>query len=171
MVRFETRILKFNKQGEKTGWSYVEIPQAIATQLQPGIKKSFRVKGKIDDLDISGINLLPMGEGNFILPLNTSMRKSLQKKQGDKLVLHLEFDPDPYLLNIELIEALETEPAAIDFFKSLSGSHQNYFSKWVESAKTLQTRHSRIESCFHAMLKKQSYAEMIRSRKNSQDPF
>ena len=32
--------------GEKTGWSYIEIPAAIAQQLKPNYKKSFRVKGK-----------------------------------------------------------------------------------------------------------------------------
>lgn len=171
MIQFETLILKFLKKGEKTGWSYVEIPQDIANKILPGVKKSFRVRGRIDTIEISGMNLLPMGEGNYILPLNTSLRKSLRKKQGDKLTLQLEYDPNAYALNAELLEALESDPAAIAHFKSLNNSHQNYFSKWVESAKTQKTRFERIESCFLAMLKKQNYAEMIRSRKNNAEPF
>ena len=41
MVRFSTIIKKFADQGEKTGWTYIEIPHTIADQLKPGIKKHF----------------------------------------------------------------------------------------------------------------------------------
>ena len=68
MIKFISTIQKFEKQGEKTGWTYIEIPEAIATQLLPNNKKSFRVKGKLDDYEINGIALLPMGSGNFISP-------------------------------------------------------------------------------------------------------
>ena len=67
MITFITTIQKFEKQGEKTGWTYIEIPEAIATQLLPDNKKSFRVKGKLDNFEINGVALLPMGLGNFIL--------------------------------------------------------------------------------------------------------
>ena len=39
MVHFITTILKFDKQGEKTGWTYIEIPADIAEQLKPNNKK------------------------------------------------------------------------------------------------------------------------------------
>ncbi len=45
MLKFTTTIKKFDKQGEKTGWTYIEIPAAIAQQLNPENRKSFRVKG------------------------------------------------------------------------------------------------------------------------------
>ena len=48
MVSYSTTILKFDEQGEKTGWTYIVIPSAIAQKLKPGNKKSFRVKGKLD---------------------------------------------------------------------------------------------------------------------------
>jgi hypothetical protein len=36
MVRFETALRKFDKQGEKTGWTYIEIPADIAAKIKPG---------------------------------------------------------------------------------------------------------------------------------------
>lgn len=87
MVTYTTCIKKFDKQGEKTGWTYVEIPAEIASKLKPNNKKSFRVKGKLDAHEIAGVSLLPMGGGDFILPLNNSIRKSNCKMKGAQLKL------------------------------------------------------------------------------------
>ena len=55
MVSFEAIIKKFDKQGEKTGWTYIDIPEATAQQLMPGNKKAFRIKGNMDDCSFAGI--------------------------------------------------------------------------------------------------------------------
>jgi hypothetical protein len=34
MVEFTTTIKKFDKQGDKTGWTYIEIPATIALKLK-----------------------------------------------------------------------------------------------------------------------------------------
>jgi hypothetical protein len=70
MVVFNAIIKRFKKNAEKTGWTYVVIPAAIANQLKPGCRKSFRIKGKLDDLKIEKMSILPMGDGDFILALN-----------------------------------------------------------------------------------------------------
>ncbi|HRG69646.1 MAG TPA: YdeI/OmpD-associated family protein [Saprospiraceae bacterium] len=165
MHRFKATIEKFKKQGEKTGWTYIRIPHAIAEKINPGVRKSFRIKGKLDQVAFEGLNLLPMGEGDFILALNTNIRKAINKKQGDLLNLAIELDPTEYSLNAEFQECLETEPKALTFFKTLTRSHQNYFSKWIESAKTINTRHQRIAEAINALHQKQGYPEMIRARK------
>ena len=82
MVSFSTTILKFDKQGEKTGWTYIEIAAVIAEKLNPGVKKGYQVKGKLDNYPFRGFNLLPMGEGKFILALKADVRKKLGKKKG-----------------------------------------------------------------------------------------
>jgi len=79
MIRFNAIIEKFSKQGEKTGWTYVLIPAAIAKQLNPDKKTSFRVKGKLDAHSIQGIALMPMGEGDYVLPLKAEIRKAIRK--------------------------------------------------------------------------------------------
>ena len=44
MVRFTATIKRFAEQGEKTGWTYIDVPVALAEKLQPGNKKGFRVR-------------------------------------------------------------------------------------------------------------------------------
>ncbi|MEO6221439.1 MAG: DUF1905 domain-containing protein, partial [Ginsengibacter sp.] len=82
MIRYKTIIRKFEEKGEKTGWSYIEVPAEMATILKPGYKKSFRVKGLLDDFKIEKTSLLPMGGGNFIIPINGGIRKALGKRKG-----------------------------------------------------------------------------------------
>ena len=48
MITFKATIKKFAKQGEKTGWTYIEVKAENAQILKPGNKRSFRVKGEID---------------------------------------------------------------------------------------------------------------------------
>ena len=89
MIRYTTIIKKFDEQGEKTGWTYIEVPLAIADKLNPGVRKSYRVKGKLDETPVEGMALIPMGEGNFIIPLKADMRKTLGKRKGDQLKISL----------------------------------------------------------------------------------
>jgi hypothetical protein len=166
MIDYTTVILRFEKKGEKTGWTYIEVPADVAAKLKPGNKRSFRVKGKLDEYLIKGIALLPMGKGNFIMPLNAAMRKGIGKKSGAMLRVLLQEDKTPTKINAELIECLTDDPDAIKFFKSLTASHQNYFSKWIESAKTDATKTKRIAQTVTAMSRKQGFPEMLRSLKN-----
>jgi hypothetical protein len=166
MVSFTTRILKFDKQGEKTGWSYIEIPESKAVHLKRDSRVSFRVKGYLDHFSIAQVALLPMGEGNFILPLNGPMRKAIGKKAGDALHVKLELDMRPLKPSSDFIQCLKDDPSAFNFFKTLPLSHQHYFSKWIESAKTLTTKTRRITMAVVALGRGQGYAEMLRSNKS-----
>src|SRR5689334_16502741 len=103
MVQFSTVIKKFNEQGEKTGWTYIEVPEDIAQQLIPGNKKSFRVKGYLDKYRFEGISLLPMGGGNFIMALKAVVRKEIHKKEGAMINVILQLDPKPILPPAELL--------------------------------------------------------------------
>ena len=166
-VQFTTIIHRFAKQGEKTGWSYIEIPADIAGQLCAGNKQGFRTKGKLDNYTFSCKSLLPMGAGNFIMPLNAAMRKAIGKKAGAMLKVQIEFDKSEYELNAEFMDCLKDDKEALKFFKSLPRSHQNYFSKWIESARTDATKAKRIAMAMNGFLKKQSFSEMMRAQKNS----
>lgn len=74
MVQFTATIAQFAAQGEKTGWTYIVVPADVAEQMNPGVRKSYRVKGKLDAHPIKSVAILPMGGGEFIMPLNASMR-------------------------------------------------------------------------------------------------
>lgn len=163
MIQFTATLKKFDDKGEKSGWTYIEIPADLAQKLKPGNKKSFRVKGRLDQHKITGISLLPMGGGSFILAVNGDMRKGIGKRYGAMVKVQLEEDKKGFVFNKDFMECLADEPAANDFFKSLTGSHQRYFSKWIDSAKTEETRTKRIVQAITALSKKWGYPEMIRS--------
>ncbi len=167
MIRFRASIQKFNKKGEKTGWSYIAVTQAQAQLLMPGMRKSFRVKGRLDSLVIRRQALLPMGDGSFILPFNASMRKATGKKHGDWVEVELETDHSRFRLNADLLTCLKDEPAAYDFFTTLTPGHQRYFSKWVDDAKTFETRVKRISLSVQTLSEKKGFAEMLRSLKRA----
>src|SRR5450631_379996 len=114
MVQYSAKILQFNEQGEKTGWSYIRIPAAIAGKLKPGIKKSFRVKGRLDDYEFSKTALLPMGEGNFIMPLKAAVRKAIGKNKGATVNVQMEEDKRELKPPAELLDCLADEPKALE---------------------------------------------------------
>ena len=169
MVQFTTTILQFAAQGEKTGWTYIQVPADMAQKLKPGNKKSFRVKGKLDNYAINKIALLPMGGGVFIMALNATLRKGIRKGKGAMLKVQLEADEAPLKICAELIECLRDEPAAMANFKKMPNSHQHYYSKWIESAKTEATRAKRIAMTVTAMLKGMDYGEMLRAARKDKD--
>lgn len=165
MVQFVTTIKKFEQQGEKTGWTYIDIPADITGTLMPGNKKSFRVKGKLDKHPVKGVALLPMGGGNFIIPLNSEMRKAIGKKHGAMLTVSLVVDKDKVKLSEEMLACLQDEPKALAQFEKMPPSHQKYYSNWIESAKTAPTKTKRIAMTVTAMLKKQDFGTMMREAK------
>lgn len=165
MIKFTTTILQFGQQGEKTGWTYIVIPADIAAQLKPGHRKSFRVKGKLDDYAIKSVALMPQRGGGFIMAINESMRKGTKKRKGAMLQVQLQEDKTERKLSKELMECLEDEPTALAFFKTLAPSHQGYFSKWIEDAKTEATKTKRIAQAVNGLSRKFSFGELIRSLK------
>lgn len=163
MVQFSTTILKFGSKGEKTGWTYIEVPADIARQLKPGNKKEFKVKGKLDKHSITRQSVIPMGGGAFIIPLNAALRKAIGKRHGAMLKVQLKEDKTEFIFNNDFMECLDDDPAAKKFFESLPGSHQRYFSKWIDSAKTEPTKVKRISMAVNALAKKWGYGEMLRA--------
>lgn len=165
MITFNAKILQFAKEGEKTGWSYIEISARLADQLNPGVAKTFRVKGQLDNHKIQQTALMPMGKGKFILPINAAMRKGTGKKAGDVLTVKLEVDKKPLEISADFLECLKDDPKAYDFFRSLPKGHQNYFSNWIESAKTIGTKTKRITMAIIGLHAGQGFGEMIRANK------
>jgi hypothetical protein len=163
LVTFTARLHKFGEQGEKTGWTCVEIPADIAQKIKPGNKKDFKVKGKLDAVVLKRRAVMPMGGGLFILPLNKDLLRALAKKAGAMVKVQLEEDKSDFVFNADFIECLADDPPAKVFFESLSGSHQRYFSKWIDSAKTEPTKVKRITMAVNALSKKMGYPEMIRA--------
>ena len=166
MPTFKTTIYKFEKQGEKTGWTYILIPAHIANEIKPDTRTSYRVKGKLDNHPINQVALLPMGEGDFIIPINAGMRKGIRKGEGAMLEVSLEFDESEFIMSADFLACLEDEPRALEKFNSLAPGHQRYFSKWIEDAKTVETKTKRIAQAIFGLANQMDYGTMIRHFKN-----
>jgi Domain of unknown function (DUF1905)/Bacteriocin-protection, YdeI or OmpD-Associated len=167
MIQFSTTILQFDKKGEKTGWSYIEITAAQAQKLKPGYRVSFRIMGKLDNYSFEKTALLPMGDGNFILPINGKIRKAIGKRRGDSISVTMEADKRPLSLSKDFMKCLKDDEVARLHFNSLPKSHQHYFSNWIESAKTPQTKTKRIVMAVTALGMKQGFGEMMRATKSN----
>lgn len=167
MITFTASIQRFDKKGEKTGWSYIEISTLQAKKLKPDTKTSFRVKGKLDSYLLKQTALIPMGDGKFILPINGTMRKETGKKHGDKLKVTLELDESKFIINGDFIACIKDDPSASAFFKTLAPGHQRYFSKWIDSAKTTPTKTKRIVMAVNALSRKMGFPEMLREEKRN----
>jgi len=158
-------IQKFAEKGEKTGWTYILLPAELAQQLQPGVRKGFRVKGKIDQHSFNLVSLLPMGDGDFIMTLNAPMRKSIKKQKGAKVSVHMEVDHGEIVPPKSLLECLADEPKAMENFQKLKMSHRNYFINWIRAAKTDPTIAKRIAATINALEKGWDFGQMLRAMK------
>jgi len=166
-IGFDALLQKFDAKGEKTGWTYIVVPLKVSEKIQPGCKKSFRIKGLIDDYPIKSVALIPMGEGQFILPVNAGMRKAIKKNKGAMVSLLLERDDAIIPLSTAFLDCLNDEPQAIANFNKLPPSHQQYYSKWIESAKTETTKIKRIAMAVNGLAKNWDYGTMLREEKKN----
>ena len=164
MIEIKGILEKFEKQGEKSGWTYLLIPAVKASAISK-IKTIFRVKGFIDDFPIKQIAILPMGEGDFILPVNQEMRKAIGKAKGATVTLLVQYDPRPIKPEGDFLECLAEFPAAKTFFLSLTQGHKNYFTKWLSTAKTEHTKSNRIALAIDALSRGMGFGEMLREKK------
>lgn len=171
MVQFTTTLLQFDQQGEKTGWTYIEVPADLAQKLKPGNKKAFRVKGRLDNHPIKSVALMPRGDGSFILPVNAAMRKGIGKRKGAMVKVRLEADNDEIPMDAEFMECLQDEPAALAHFNKLAPSHRLYFNRWIESAKTAPTKAKRIAMALNGLAKGWDYGQMMRANKKDKEDW
>jgi|SRR5690606_6869795 len=171
MIAFEAEIEKYGAHGEKSGWSYVAVPSVLAGQLKPGCAKSFRVRGTLDALAIAGVALIPIGDGDFILPVNAAMRRKLKKAEGSRVALSLEEDTE-FKIEVpgELEAVLDADEGGLwERFMELAPSHRGYFIKYFNEAKTDATRTKRLLMIVEAMELGLDFGAMIRLSKSRKE--
>lgn len=167
MYSFISTYEKFDKKGEKSSWTHIIISDTDAQVLKPANKKSFRVRGRLNEVEIEGVAVMPMGGGEFVLPINASIRKKLKLNIGDEVIVNIEEDKNfEIIMPDDLKELLEFDNL-LEEFLSQAKSHQNYFIKYIDSAKTIETRVKRLNMTLDAMQKRMNYGEMIRASKGS----
>jgi Bacteriocin-protection, YdeI or OmpD-Associated/Domain of unknown function (DUF1905) len=139
------------KMPGKGGWTYVEI-----IEIQPNKRAHFglvRVKGSIDNYELSKYNLMPMGNGHLFLPVKAEIRKKIKKEQGDKVKIILYLDELPLETPEEMLLCLQDEPKAYQNFMNFTESNRKYYIDWIYSAKTDETKVERMAKTIDRVLK------------------
>ena len=167
MPTFTTLLRRFGTNGEKTGWTYIEIPTTLTDALKPGQKTSFRVRGMLDEHPLAQVALIPSGQSaltdaSFMIPINATMRRAIRKEAGATVRVELEVDDSPMPLSADLMACLDDDPDALAFFQTLPKGHQQYFSKWIEDAKTTETKTKRLTQTVMGLAMGMGYGDMIR---------
>ncbi len=136
------QLLLLKKFPGKSGWTYAEIPEI------PGLNRAnfgwVKVKGTIDNYELSDYSLAPMKGGRLFLPVKTEIRKKIKKQAGDYVQVVLYRDESAFIIPEELIDCLLLDERAFESFNKLSKSDQRQYVKWIYSAKKEETRAERI---------------------------
>lgn len=139
----------------KGGWIY-----AVIEEIAPDKKARFgwvQVRGTIDSFELKRYKLMPMGDGKFFLPVRAEIRKAIGKTEGDTIHVILYADNSPVEIPQEFLLCLEDEPAAKQFFFTLSESEQSFYIKWIKEAKQEATKTKRIAESITRLLKKEKF--------------
>ncbi|MGV3459534.1 MAG: DUF1905 domain-containing protein [Flavobacterium sp.] len=134
----EYELQRFNGKG---GWTYVLLPEIKKDKDAPfGIVK---VRGTIDDYEISDYSLMPYGNGVLLMAVKAEIRKKIGKEEGDRVKVTLYRDNAGFQIPDELRIRLEEAGIAKKF-----GTHkkweQKMCSQWIFSAKRAETVNERI---------------------------
>jgi Bacteriocin-protection, YdeI or OmpD-Associated/Domain of unknown function (DUF1905) len=136
-VSFETILTAF---GNNTG---IVIPEELVMSLESGKKPPVIVT-------INGFsykNTVAVMGGQFLVGVNSDIRKKTGLQGGDPIEVTLELDTEPRVLEIpaDFQQALDSNRVAKDFFEKLSYSNKQRFVLPLDQTKNPETRQKRIE--------------------------
>jgi hypothetical protein len=149
LVNKKYQMQKFDGKG---GWTYIVIGEIPKSERSKG--GFVRVKGLVDDVEITSYNLFPMKSGEHFFPIKAEIRKKIKKNAGDWIKVVLYRDNDPIHIPGELLECLRDEPKAHKKFLQLNDHQQKSYIQWVYESKKDTTRAERIASLINTLLTK-----------------
>jgi hypothetical protein len=119
VISFTSMVQRYGENAEKTGWCYLAIPAPEAQRWHCTNRKGFRVKDFLNEVAIAQQALIPIGEGDYMLPLNPTLRKPLQQPAlGTVVQLRLQKDVSDLTIDLDFEACLAEGPAANTFFQS-----------------------------------------------------
>jgi hypothetical protein len=136
-MKFTARVLLSGKSA--TG---VEVPPEVVDALGGGRRP--KVKATIGDYSYRN-SVAPMN-GTFMLSISAEVRNATGVAAGDLIEVDLVLDTEPRELSVpdDFAHALTLNPAAEQFFTSLSYSLRRAHVDPINSAKSPETRRRRI---------------------------
>ncbi|MCU0432356.1 MAG: YdeI/OmpD-associated family protein [Bacteroidia bacterium] len=145
LIKGEFLLEKFEGKG---GWTFARLPLELNRKTPFGW---VRVKGMIDDYEISQFHLMPMGNGFLFLSVKADIRKKIKKQAGDMVRLVLFEDDSKLQTPAEFQLCLNDEPDADTFYKSLSETEQRFYIHWISDAKREETRVERMAKAINRL--------------------
>jgi hypothetical protein len=134
---------------------YVRVP---AVHLKTLLRSAARSKGPIPVVvTIEGVSFeqnLVVYQAQWRLYLNGPMRKVAGKDVGDRIALHVEYDPAPRQepMTPELARALAQHPPAQQAFIALAPSRQKEILRYLNRARTAATLQANVDQVLHYLL-------------------
>ena len=134
----------------KGGWTYVALPE-----VQPDKKAYFnwvKVRGRIDDYELKGCQLMPMGNGKLFLAVKAEIRKQIGKQEGDWV--HITLYPEQAAVDTQkdFLLCLEDEPTAHKTFLNYTADEQKACLDWIDLAKTEEAKIARMAEAINRLL-------------------
>jgi hypothetical protein len=146
---------KIQRKEGSGAWHFVELS---------GIPRQFvaanglvRIRGWIDEVEIRQFNLLPMKNGNKMLVIKAAIRKRIAKKAGDPVLIKLYPNDTPIEIPEEILDSLLQSPRAYEHFMQLTDSNKKYYIDWVQEAKQIETKVSRLVKMIGQLEKKRKF--------------
>ncbi|MEI8086608.1 MAG: YdeI/OmpD-associated family protein [Paludibacter sp.] len=130
------------KMSGKGGWTYAAIPEIL--QDKHAYFGWVKVKGTIDDYEITNYHLMPMGNGTLFIPVKAEIRKKIGKNEGDWVHIKLYSQNLPTVVPEDFLICLNDEPKALQSFNNLSQKEQQAMIDWIYSAKKDDIKVERI---------------------------
>jgi len=136
----------------KGGWTYVALPE-----IKKNKEATFglvKVKGAIDSYEISGVSLMPFGNGNLILAVKAEIRKAIGKEEGDYVHIRLYKDDSVFQIPDDFKERLIDE-GLLEIFKSYKQWEQKMCIQYIFSAKRQETIKERITKTMYKLKRRE----------------
>lgn len=126
-------VFVLKKGKEKGAWTFIEMP--ILTNVPKKRNSTVRVRGFIDDFELSGFNLWAMKKGTF-MAVKADIRKAIKKEEGDSVKVVLYLDEPEMVLPDDFLVCLKEEPKLHKKFLSFDEKLKKQVVDWIFSATT-----------------------------------
>jgi hypothetical protein len=135
--------LKVLPAGATGGSAMVNLPAEVGLAL--GKTGPAPVRCRINNIEFR-TTISPTGIGTHTMVLNQQLRREASFKPGDDVLLRLELDSEPRVVEVpvDVQAALQARPAAEARFAKLSFSHKKEYMDYIDSAKSPETRTRRL---------------------------
>jgi len=139
--------------------AFVRIPFVVEEVF--GTKGQVKIKACFDGKVEYRGSIANMGMGCHTLGITKEIRKKINKTFGETVSVELERDTEERIITIpiDVYGLLENNLKAKEFFDSLSYTERKEYIRWIEEAKKVETRATRIEKFIVKLNNKKKFSD------------